>query len=193
MSVTNRSPYPQNPRMPSEELLQHFSFEPLSDANKPDVFSCDNDDLDDFLLNDALNHQNANVAMTTLVKYDNEIVAFYSLATDCISLDPKEKARIRDEYGIPYTEFPALKICRLGVKKESQLKRIGQMIVMNIAGIASNLQDEIGLRFLSVDAYPASKEFYARQGFYVNAHENEQKPPNISMRYDLQPVTWEED
>lgn len=174
---------------------QELIFEALSEGNLPSHYDCGDDDLDDFIVNDALNHQNANVAMTTLVRYKGEIVGFYSLANDCISLDKSEKNRIKKQYNISYTEFPALKICRLGVRKDYQNKGIGKAIVSDVAGFAQELQNWIGLRFVSVDAYKASEGFYTHLGFLVNNHEDEIDPKDvtISMRLDLQPVVWQEE
>ncbi|NPV60404.1 MAG: GNAT family N-acetyltransferase [Actinobacteria bacterium] len=174
--------------------IQDLSFEPLSKENVPLDFNCGDKDLDDFIINDALVHQDANVAMTTLVRYRSEVVAFYSLATDCISLDSNEKGRIRKEYRIPYSEFPALKICRLAVCKGFQGKGIGRAMVYDVIGLALDLQEWMGLRFLSVDAYRASEGFYKKLGFLFNHHENEIDPrgETVSMRFDLQPIVWEE-
>ena len=173
--------------------IQDLIFEPLSEENIPSDFNCGDEDLNDFIINDALDHQNANVAMTALVRFKNEIVGFYSLATDCISLDKKEKARIRKEYGIGYVEYPALKICRLGVCEDSQGNGIGRAMVYDVIGLALDLQEWIGLRFLSVDAYKESQGFYEHLGFLLNHHEDEVDPRDetVSMRFDLKPVVWE--
>ena len=180
--------------MTEDFSIQYLSFEPLSEENIPSDFDCGDEDLNDFIANDALGHQNANVAMTTLVKYGAEIVRFYSLAADCISLDRQEKNRVKKDYGIPYTEFPALKICRLAVCEEFQGKGIGRAMVYDVIGLALDFQEWIGLRFLSVDAYHTNQGFYERLGFLLNHHENEIDPrgATVSMRLDLQPIVWEE-
>ncbi|MBC7246399.1 MAG: GNAT family N-acetyltransferase [Actinobacteria bacterium] len=173
--------------------LQDLTSEPLSEENIPSDFDCGDEDLNDFIINDALRHQNANVAMTTLVKYKGKTVGFYSLATDCISLAKEEKDRIKREYNIPYSEYPALKICRLGVQKDFQGKGIGRTMVYDVIGLALEIQEWIGLRFISVDAYQDSRDFYEKLGFLENHHENEADPrgKTISMRYDLEPTVWE--
>lgn len=167
-------------------------FESLAEGNLLSAFCCGNSELDDFLRDDALNHQYANVAMTTLVSFRGEIVGFYSLATDCISLDKKEKERIKKDYKIPYTEFPALKIGRLAVIESFKRKGIGQAMVSDVVGLALDLQGVIGLRFLSVDALKDSQGFYESLGFYINNHEDEidSRDITVSMRFDLQPVIW---
>lgn len=177
-------------RISSDELI----FEQLSEGNLPSEFYCGDKELDEFLRDDALDHQNATVAMTTLVRYKGEIVAYYSLAADCISLDKKEKRRIREEYDIPYTEFPALKICRLAVAESHKKLGIGERMVKDVIGLALDLQDIMGLRFLSVDALKESQGFYTTLGFHINNHEDEVDPRDltVSMRFDLQPIEWDE-
>lgn len=178
--------------MTEDFSIRHLSSEPLSKENIPSDFDCGDDDLNDFIKNDALNHQHANVAMTTVIRYGKEVAGFYSLAMDCISLDSSEKRKIKEDYGIPYTEFPALKICRLGVCKRFQGRGIGRAMVYDVIGLALELQDSIGLRFISVDAYKASQGFYERIGFLINHHEKEsiEGSQTVSMRFDLQPIIW---
>jgi len=142
--------------------LEELDFELLSENNLPEAFNCGDADLNDFVLNDALNHQFQNVAATTLVFYNDQVVAFFSLAADCISLDPDERNKHLASQRFRYTEYPAIKIVRLGI------------------------------RFISVDAYHQSERFYKKLGFLHNLHKNEKSSHTISMRRDIQPVTFAE-
>ena len=168
-------------------------FEQLSEDNKPSDFQCSDKDLDEFLLDDALMHQDEKIAMTTLVFYEDRVVAYFSLCTDCISLKAEEKEELC-EYEIKYTEFPAIKIARLAVISDFQNRGIGKTILKYIVGYARSLQDDIGVRFLSVDAYPKSAEFYEHLGFLYNLHAKERGNKHThSMRYDLEPLIYEGD
>lgn len=156
----------------------------------PSDFHCNDQDLDDFLKDDALKHQDEKIAMTTLVLYEDEVGAYFSLCTDCISLDQDEKeAFCGDEF--PYYEFPALKVARLAVRHDFQDKGIGKTILKYIIGYTRKLQDDVGARFLSVDAYAESTDFYLHLGFLHNEHKKERNKHTASMRYDLEPLVYE--
>lgn len=166
---------------------EEISFEPLSDSNVPKDFECQDDDLNDFILHDALIHQENHIAVTTLVFYRNELVGFFSLAADCIALDKKEKRRLDNR--VRYAEYPATKICRLATCKDHQKKGIGTVMFNMILGfVVEELQPNLGVRFISVDAYRGSEGFYADLGFVRNIAEVNPERDVISMRYDTEPL-----
>ncbi len=49
------------------------------------------------------------------------------------------------------------------------------------------LESSVGCRFLTVDAYPASVEFYEHHGFVINKNYVDKEKPKThpSMRYDI--------
>lgn len=171
--------------------VTHLSFEPLSGDNKPSDFDCGDEDLNDFIVNDALTHKYSNVAQTSLVRYEGELVAFYSLAADSLALNAGERKRVLKEYGdcVKYPEYPALKICRLGVAVSFQRRGIGTVMLLDILGYALDWQEWVGLRYLTVDAYKKSMQFYERHGFTLNAHEQLDDPEKdtVSMRFEVSP------
>jgi GNAT superfamily N-acetyltransferase len=177
--------------------LADISLETLSEANQASDFDCDDEDLNDFLMNDALNYQDACVSMTVLAKYEDQVVGFFSLGMDCISLKSNEDRELRHEHNLNrLKEYPALKIHRLAVANSFKGMGIGRMLVLFVIGFARQaLQSLVGVRFLSVDAYEDSQGFYQTMDFLFNRHKDERKEdlPTISMRFDLKPISWPEE
>ncbi|MDI6795232.1 MAG: hypothetical protein QME81_20620, partial [bacterium] len=62
------------------------------------AFTCGNNDLDDFLKSDALFYQEVNIAQTVLLCKNNGIVGYFSLTSDSIVLQTREKESFLKEY-----------------------------------------------------------------------------------------------
>ncbi len=151
-------------------------------------FDCGNPDLNDFIKNDALRQQRDDqTSKTYLVIYENKIVGFFTLLTDTIKL--KKEERTAKGLNVPYTEFPAVKIGRLGIVKEMQNKGLGKLCIQFITG--QILESFAGSRFITTDAYSNSAGFYEKLGFVRNLHHDYTPSPNspiISLRFDLKLV-----
>lgn len=170
--------------------FEELTFEPLSDVNVPQEFDCGDEDLNDFILNDALTHQENHVAVTTLVRYEDDLVGFFSLAADCISLELQEAEKTGIDDRLRYREYPALKICRLAVCDQFQRHDIGTIIFNVVLGfVVEDMRPNIGIRFISVDGYPASEGFYKNLGFVRNVAKRERSKATISMRFDTTPIS----
>ena len=72
--------------MKIKDIIDNYYFETLNDNHDLSDFDCGDDDLNDFLKNDALVQQNANLNVTKLVMYNQKIVGFVTLLTDTIPL-----------------------------------------------------------------------------------------------------------
>jgi GNAT superfamily N-acetyltransferase len=107
-------------------------------------------------------------------------------------LDADEKEKHCPDF--PYQEYPAIKIARLAVRADMQKRGIGKQIVKYIIGYARSLQDDIGVRFISVDAYKSVADFYKNLGFEHNLHDRERaSKQTVSMRFDLEPIVSDEE
>src|SRR6266446_3979442 len=102
--------------------LSDFRFVRLTAESPPSDFDCDDDDLNDFLHNDALEYQKQLLAVTyVFLDVNSKIVAFFSVSNDALldkgyekwnKLNRKVKNQKRRK------NYPAVKIGRLGVAKE---------------------------------------------------------------------------
>lgn len=169
---------------------RHFAFRKLEPTDVLESFKCNNDDLNDFLINEAIDYQEQLLASTYLViDTDNrDIVAYYSLLCDQIkfSADSK-KARNSINRQIPHakqrTHYPAMKIGRLAVDERYARQGIGQLILDNIK-FALTSKPRFGCRILTVDAYANAVSFYERCGFRYFTETDADDDTRL-MYYDL--------
>ena len=102
-------------------------------------FKSIDDDLNDFLLNDAKNYAEELLAVTYLMidAETDDIIAYYSLLNDQIRFTEDDKpVRNRINRSIPFTKqrthYPAVKIGRLAVAEAYAHQGIGQAILESI-------------------------------------------------------------
>jgi hypothetical protein len=79
-------------------------------------FDCGDEDINDFLKNDALRYQERKIATTTIFIHNDEIIGFFSAAADSLKLRLEEKESAELDHKL-LPEFPAMKIARLGETK----------------------------------------------------------------------------
>lgn len=160
--------------MPSGERNSHPDsvgiFKAVEDFTDFGGFSCSDEDLDDFIHNDARDQQGRLLSVTYAYRLRldggySPPVAFASLANDSLKLKPGqiETAGLGD---VGYQEFPAVKVCRLGVHAEFKRKGIGTA-VLNIMKRLFLTANRTGCRFITVDAYnnPGTLLFYQANDF----------------------------
>ena len=141
-------------------------------------FDCEDDDLNEFLLKDSIKNIKYNLCTLFLCYYKDNVVGFFSLSADSI--------KINEKLEINYSAYPAVKIGRLAVSKEFQNLCIGSFIINWIIGFCRKLREEIGIRFISVDAYNNEKtlKFY-KNNFFVSFKSNQEKHRNIPLYRDI--------
>lgn len=158
-------------------------------AIKP--FDCDDQDLNDFLLLESKNFSNQLLAVTYILENDQETIAFFSLLNDKITIKDSSSAGIwaflRDIF--PFSNemksYPAVKIGRLAVNKNHKLTGIGTSIISFL--IDSFLtKNKTGCRFITVDAYNQSLDFYHKNGFSFLTEKDENTDTRL-MFLDLFP------
>jgi GNAT superfamily N-acetyltransferase len=136
------------------------------------AFDCGDSDLNEFLQKDAQEYQREHLSFTRVVFHDKALVAYVSLSSDSIVLKTPEKKKLVDFYA-SVMHWPALKIGRLAVVSDRQRKSgIGKALLQYAVAVALRMGDDsgVGCRFLTVDAYPVSIDFYQRHGFVFNKH-----------------------
>ena len=155
--------------MDIEYIKENYYFEILNEKHDLTNFECDSNDLTNFLKNDALKQQDMNLNLTQLVICDNEIVGFFSLLTDTLKLKTLENNNLKKEIKLELdisenNEIPAIKIGRLAIDKKYSKKGLGSHILRNILLSILNLsKTKVGLRFVTVDAYATSLNFYVKK------------------------------
>ncbi|WP_407462801.1 GNAT family N-acetyltransferase [Methanobrevibacter sp.] len=141
-------------------------------------FDCGDDDLNEFLLENSFINLNNNLSVIYLCKYYDDIIGYIAISSDSISLEEKLEVR--------YPSYPAIKVGRLAIAKNYHRKGVGSYLLQWVDGLCLELQEQIGLRFVSVDAYNDGKviKFYNKNSFRALLKDNEDKE-NIPMYKDL--------
>lgn len=154
----------------------HIKIENLSSAHKKIIKGLQSyeQDLIDFLLEDAFNNQGKKISKTYLffLKSTNELIGYITLLTDKINLDPPLKKEFKKER-INYKSLPALKIGRLCVDDRFSGRGIGRFMIQFTIYKVIKLNELCGCRFITLDAKrnPDKKKdsihFYKKMGFDV--------------------------
>ena len=142
-------------------------------------FDCDDDDLNEFLIEDSFSNIDNSLSKIYLCLYEGNVIAFFSLSADSI--------KINEKLEIAYPTYPAIKIGRLAVHKDFQRMHIGSILIDWIIGFCLELRKEIGVRFISVDAYNREDtlSFYNRNLFEALHPKKNKNRRNMPMYRDL--------
>ncbi|MDR0582713.1 MAG: GNAT family N-acetyltransferase [Prevotellaceae bacterium] len=155
-------------------------------------FECGDNDLNDFLMNDAKNYSKSLLAVTYLLQADDEIVAYFSLSNDRLIKNDRERpVWNRINRIIPNDKrrrsYPAVKIGRLAVAKKYAGKRLGSYIILAIQNMYINEPQRAGCRFLMVDAYKNALPFYQKNDFKFLTEQDYNDDTRI-MYFDLKAI-----
>lgn len=144
------------------ENIERFEFE-----NTPDEMS-----VESYLKEKALRLHELQTAITRLYFDANQnVVGFFTLHNDVISLHPRQRERLEDVYGwmLPkdgdITSFPAIKLHYLGVDSRYRKMGYGKHMVAEALSIAAEIAEQSGCNFLTVEALGSTVEFYRKRGF----------------------------
>lgn len=155
-------------------------------------FDCGNVDLNNYLIDDAKPSLTELLATTFIIQDSTNTIAYFNYLNDKISyldLDknmPKWKERIanilppgKDEY----KSYPAVKIGRLGVSEQYKGRGIGRLILDYTKQLFID-NNRTGCKFITVDAYAESLEFYEKNEFnYLSSRDK--KSDTRLMYYNL--------
>lgn len=159
--------------MKIEEIKEKYHFENLTEDHDLSEFDCGDDDLNDFLKNDALKQQKSRLNVTKLILYDRKIIGYVSLLTDTLVLkniqDEKIQLNIKNQLEIKSKNknISAVKIGRLTLDEKYSGKGLGSHILRNIlTNLKIISEKEIGFRFIIVEGYAKAFNFYVvKNGF----------------------------
>ena len=173
-----------------------YGIKRLEIGERIEHFDCGDEDLNDFILNDAPLYRRSLLAVTYAMaeKIDtSHVVAFCSLANDRVSLSDFESKtefnRFRKSQQFPQEKrmknYPAVKICRLGVDKSARGLSIGSGF-LDFIKYYFLTDNKTGCRFLTVDAHRDALGFYLKCGFQYFTAADETDDTRL-MYFDLKP------
>lgn len=125
-------------------------------------FCSSDEDLNDYLKENALRDLEYLYSSTHVVRYKDTVVGYFTLVNDTIS--PKF---IDEEIGIKYkySKLPAVKIARLATDKKYAGRGIGKIMMASIYGMVFDMIKSSGCRVITVDAKKNAQAFYERFEF----------------------------
>ncbi|MBR0270369.1 MAG: GNAT family N-acetyltransferase [Methanobrevibacter sp.] len=176
-----------------EYIKNHYYFETLTEEHDLSKFSCDSEDLNDFLKNDALNQQKEKLNLTKLCICDGEIVGFVTLLTDVLKLnlvrDENVKELIKGKLHISIrNNISSIKIGRFAIDKKYSGKGLGSFILINVIDNIINLsENNVGLRFIVVNAYAKAYTFYVNHIGFENLKKDDKILENIDFIKNVDP------
>lgn len=142
-------------------------------------FYCGDDDLDDFILNEAVSYCDSLLSVNYIMERDNNPVAFFSLSNDKISVhefdDRTHFNRFRSRKFVNkkrIKNYPSVKIGRFAIENKFQGNGIGSMLLDFIKAYFI-IDNKSGCRFITVDAYKTAIPFYEKNGFVALQNNNE--------------------
>ena len=148
--------------------LRQFQLSSTTDIKS---FQCADQDLTEFLYEDAKHFQKELMAVTYLLEHmeQNKTAAYFSLLADKITFSSENKSAWNKlNRVIPNSKrrksYPAVKIGRLAVHEEYSGQGLGTLILDNIKYAFANVM-RIGCRFITVDALQSAIPFYQQNGF----------------------------
>lgn len=145
----------------------------LTQDYAPKSFNCGDQDLNEFLLDNAKSYLKELLAVTYILEStDNKnIIAFFSILNDKIAISdfPSKRkywafAHSLKNKGKCFNSYPSMKIGRFAIDQSYQHQGFGQ-IVIDILKQSFTQNNRTGCKYLTVDAYRSATPFYEKNGF----------------------------
>ena len=178
--------------MTEQEFQNKFTVRPLDPSQKIGEFDCLDEDLNDFIQNEAAVYEKSLLSMTYLIsdRKNGELVAYFSLANDKISITDFESKtefnRFRKQKFVNekrLRSYPALKIGRLAISHKYQNQSLGRILIDFIKQLSLRAR-YAGCRFVTVDAYVNALPFYIKNDYQFLNNDDEDKNTRV-MYFDL--------
>lgn len=170
--------------MTNDEYKQRFSIRKLEEDEIVSSFNCGDEDLNDFILNDAMPYRKSLLAVTYVLedRQTNNVAAYFSLANDRIGLTDFVETHEYNKFRRPkfinskrLKSYPAVKICRLAISSSLKGLGIGSKLIQFIKSYFF-IDNKTGCRFITVDAYSDAIGFYQRNNFsFLNDDDKESR------------------
>lgn len=181
--------------MNSEDMnIDELQIVRLTQDYKLKEFDCGDQDLNEFLLNDAKDYQKGLIAVTYLVEYHEELAGYFSLSNDKLSVKDSDKPNWRKVKKLFHHckhrgDYPAVKVGRLAVGRKYQGNDIGSRI-LDFVKYTFVEKNRTGCAFVTVDALRNSVDFYAKNKFKIlGPLPNESNTLTLPMYYNLLELT----
>ncbi len=160
-------------------------------------FDCGDGDLNDYFNNDSANYKKSLLTQTYAL-YDmndetHSVVALVDFCNDSLArkLMTGSAQRRINHHKRGYSVYPAIKITRLGIDRDSRGTGIGSNLLTMIKEFFIT-DNRSGCRFITVDAYREAVPFYQKNGFVLAKTEEDEEDRNSStvpLFFDLMRIS----
>lgn len=156
-------------------------------------FDCGDEQLNDFLFEDAKPSLELRIANTFILEADNgNIVAYFCLLNDKVSKDEVtgsrwKKVRANFPSSKQFRSYPTVKIGRFAVSKEYRGQNIGTWLLNVVKDILKQSSMHSAFRYITVDAYLSAVPFYEKNGFIHLTKKDEDEYTRL-MFFDMMEV-----
>lgn len=153
-------------------MIEKFNLFRLKQDSSLKPFDCANEDLNNFLLNDAQDHAKQLLAVTYILESEDDTIAYFSVLNDSIRQGDTTRGQLKKILeALPwkkrsYKSHPAVKVGRFAVNSKYQSQGIGSELMDYIKGYFLD-NNKTGCRFIIIDANNNARtiNFYQRNGF----------------------------
>ncbi|MCM1142350.1 MAG: GNAT family N-acetyltransferase [Muribaculum sp.] len=144
----------------------------LTSSHDVSQFDCGDDDLNEFLRDNALNFTEKRIANTYVLEDNGRIAAFFCLLNDKVSQQEAANNKWKKlKKGFPegkqFSSYPAIKIGRFAVSSLYRGLNLGTILMDKIKKMLNSNSYYSAFRYLTVDAYISAVEFYEKNKFKV--------------------------
>ncbi len=144
----------------------------LTAATELAGFDCGDEDLNNFLVEDAKSFLDKRIATSFLLEDEGKIVAYFCLLNDKISRQDVVNSQWKKIKGAfperkQFGSYPAIKIGRFAVSSKYKGRNIGTDLMNVLKGMLNENPSYSAFRYLTVDAYLSAIDFYEKNNFKV--------------------------
>lgn len=144
----------------TKKSLDGLKIVPLTKRYELHSFNSVSNELNDFLINNALTDQENLINRSYLCFWKENLAGFMTLLADSLEVQALKKNDTDKGEIYPYHKYPCVKIARLAVYKKFERNGIGRFLLLASIGSVLSICDKIGCRFITVDSKQESIGFY---------------------------------
>ena len=144
-------------------MVDTLHIEKLGRTHAVERFTCGQPELDRFLVQHALQAQQAHSSQTYVAIRNGDVVGYYTIVASEVK---HAEAPARVAKGMPRHPIPLLVLARLAVHSEMQGNGLGAGLLLDALGRTLQVADIVGVRALAVHAKDdRAAAFYEHFGF----------------------------
>lgn len=152
-------------------------------------FDCGDNDLNEFLRDNALNFTEQRIANTFVLEDCGKIAAYFCLLNDKVSQQESSNSQWKKlKRGFPdgkqFSSYPAIKIGRFAVSLEYRGQNLGTDLMAMLKGMLNSNPNYSAFRYLTVDAYLSAIGFYEKNSFKILSPQTESRHTRL-MFFDM--------